>query len=123
MMARIVTSDETWVHHCTPGSKRASEHWKHPHSPVMKKFKVTHSAGKVMLSVFWDEQGVLLAHFQPKGQNVTAASYCDVLLKLRNAIRRTHPGLLSRGVILQHDNDRPHTALLTTDQVEQMHWE
>jgi hypothetical protein len=29
-----------------------------------KSFKVTPSALKVMLTVFWDSQGVLLAHFQ-----------------------------------------------------------
>jgi hypothetical protein len=32
--------------------------------PKSPKFKVMPSAGKVMLTVFWDSQGVLLAHFQ-----------------------------------------------------------
>jgi hypothetical protein len=55
--------------------------WKHPSSPSRsaKKFTVTPAAGKVMLNVFWDSQGVLLAHFQKRD--------CDVLLKLRDAIR------------------------------------
>ncbi|GFQ91483.1 histone-lysine N-methyltransferase SETMAR [Trichonephila clavata] len=57
---RIVTGDETWVHHFTPESKAASMEWKHPSSPVRKKFKTTPSAGKVLLTVFWDAQGVLL---------------------------------------------------------------
>ena len=37
----------------------ASMEWKHPSSPVRKKFKRTPSAGKVLLTVFWDNQGVL----------------------------------------------------------------
>ncbi|GFY68139.1 hypothetical protein TNIN_108551 [Trichonephila inaurata madagascariensis] len=37
--------------------------WKHPSSPVRKKFKTTPSAGKVLLTVFWDAQGVLLLDF------------------------------------------------------------
>jgi hypothetical protein len=43
---------------------------------------VTPSAGKVMLTVFWDSQGVLLAHFQKRGENVNSALYCEALLKL-----------------------------------------
>jgi hypothetical protein len=57
-------------------------------------FKVmsTPSAGKVMLTVFWDSQGVLLVHFHKRGDNVNSASYCEVLLKLWDAIRRKRPG-------------------------------
>jgi hypothetical protein len=47
-----------------------------------RKFKVTPSAGRVMLTVFWDFRRVLLAHFQKRGENVNSASYCEVLLKL-----------------------------------------
>ncbi|GFO28906.1 histone-lysine N-methyltransferase SETMAR [Plakobranchus ocellatus] len=34
--------------------------WKHPSSPVTKKFKVQRSAAKVMATVFWDAKGVIL---------------------------------------------------------------
>jgi hypothetical protein len=60
-----------------------------------------------MLTVFWDSQGVLLAHFQKRGENVNSASYCEVLLKLRDAVRGKRPGLLARGILLHHDNARP----------------
>jgi hypothetical protein len=41
-----------------------------------QKVKVTStpSAGKVMLTVFWDCQRVLLAHFQKCGENVNSTS-------------------------------------------------
>jgi hypothetical protein len=85
---RIVTGDASWVHHYQPESKRASVQWKHPSSPrSTKKFKVTPSAGKIVLTVFWDSQGVLLAHFQKRGENMNSASYCEVLLKFLDAIR------------------------------------
>jgi hypothetical protein len=32
-----------------------------------------------MLTVFRDSQGVLLARFQKRGENVNFASYCEVL--------------------------------------------
>ena len=38
-LQRIVTKDETWVHHFKPESKRASMEWCHPTSPCSKKFK------------------------------------------------------------------------------------
>ena len=53
-LSRIVTGDETWVHHYAPESKRQSMEWKHPGSPAKKKFKTQPSAGKVMLTIFWD---------------------------------------------------------------------
>jgi hypothetical protein len=67
-------------------------------------FKVTPSAGKVMLTVFRDSRGVLLVHFKKRGENVNSASYCEVLLKIRDAIRRKRPGKLARGVLLYHEN-------------------
>ena len=40
-LSRIInTCDETWVHHCTPESKRSSMQWKHVSSPGPKKFTV-----------------------------------------------------------------------------------
>ncbi|GBM08252.1 hypothetical protein AVEN_82936-1 [Araneus ventricosus] len=54
----IITGDETWVHNFTPDTKSASMTWKHPSSPVTK--GVSHSAGKVVLTVFWDAEDVIL---------------------------------------------------------------
>jgi hypothetical protein len=62
-------------------------------------FQPTTSAGKIMLAVFWDSRGVSLAHFQKRGENVNSASYCEVLLKLLDAIRRKGPGQLTRGTV------------------------
>jgi hypothetical protein len=59
MLSRIVTGEESWVHHYQPESKRASMQWKHPCSPSTKMFKATPSAGKVLpavnmkITVFW----------------------------------------------------------------------
>jgi hypothetical protein len=39
LLERIVTGDETWVHHFEPESKQQSMRWKHTSSPPTKKFK------------------------------------------------------------------------------------
>jgi hypothetical protein len=62
---------------------------------TFKKFKVTPSAGKVMLTVFCNSQGVLLAHFKKHGENVKSVLYREVLLKLQDAVYRKCPGLLA----------------------------
>jgi hypothetical protein len=38
------------------------------------KVMITPSAGKVMLTVLWDPQGVLLVDFQKRGEKVNCAS-------------------------------------------------
>ena len=53
--ARIVTGDETWVHYHEPETKRASKEWCRSTSPKPKKFWTQTSAGKIMLTLFWDE--------------------------------------------------------------------
>jgi hypothetical protein len=57
-MESIITGDKTWVYKFTPGSKRNSTTWKHPHSPTTKKLKIEPSAIKTMATVFWDCEGM-----------------------------------------------------------------
>jgi histone-lysine N-methyltransferase SETMAR len=123
MLSRIITGDGSWVHHYEPEMMRASMQWKHPASPAHKKFKVTPSNGKVMLTVFWDCQGVLLTEFQQRGHTVTSDSYCTILMKFRAAIPRKRPGLLTKKMLLLHDNARPHCANQTTAMLWSFKWE
>jgi hypothetical protein len=53
-LQQIVTADETWLHHYEPESKAQSMAWKRPTLHVAKKFKSQPSAGKIMLTLFWD---------------------------------------------------------------------
>ncbi|GFR98970.1 histone-lysine N-methyltransferase SETMAR [Elysia marginata] len=93
-----------WVHLNTPETKRDSMTSKHQSSPVTKEFKVPRSAAKVMATVFWDTKGVILLNILPQGRCINAAQYCSTLDHLRDAIRRERPGLLRKGVLLQHNN-------------------
>ncbi|UYV81551.1 TSN [Cordylochernes scorpioides] len=88
-----------------------------------KKAKVTISAGKVMAIVFWDCKGISLVDYLPPNTTVNAAKYCEVLTKLRAAIKWKHPGLLSRKVLLVHDNALPHAARTTQMLLENFKWE
>ncbi|GFR96191.1 histone-lysine N-methyltransferase SETMAR [Elysia marginata] len=52
LLDNLITGDKTYVHLDTAETKRDSMTWKHPSSPVIKKFKVQRSADKIMATVF-----------------------------------------------------------------------
>lgn len=107
---RLVTGDETWVHHYDPESKQESMQWVKKGADPPKKFKVTSSAGKIMATVFWDSKGILLIEYKNKGVSITAASYAITLRNLKEAIKEKRRGKLTAGVLLLHDNAPVHTA-------------
>jgi len=120
----IITGDETWVHHYEPETKWQSMQWKHTSSPSYKKFKSQPSAGKLLLTVFWESQGPILEHYMEKGVTVTSVNYCNMLRnELRPAVRSKRRGRLTQGVLLLHDNARPHTAHLTINTIQKLNWE
>lgn len=120
---QIVTGDETWIRHLTPESKQQSMEWRHTSSPKKHKFKTTFSAQKILCTVFWDTKGVLLVEYCPRGQTINAERYRVTLRNLRRAIQNKRRGMLSEGIVLLHDNARPHTARDTQRLIEQFGWE
>ena len=73
---------------------------------------------------FWDVNGPILVHFHENGQTVTSAQYSDMLLnELKLAIRSKRWGLLSKRVLLLHDNARPLTAVHTVDTLRSLKFE
>ena len=57
-LLNIVTGDESWIHHFDAKEKRLSMQYRHTSSPRPKKFKTMPSAGKILLTVFWDSQSL-----------------------------------------------------------------
>ena len=80
------------------------------------------SAQKLMCTVFWDKKGGLLVKYLPKGETMNAARYCKTLRKLRRAIQNKRRGMLSQGIVLLHDNARPHAGGATQTLIQQLRW-
>ena len=72
-LSRLVTVDETWVHYYEQRIK-LSHQSVGPGSLKPKKFKTQPSAGKVMATVYWDAQGVIMLDFLAKKSTITVAS-------------------------------------------------
>ena len=93
-LSRLVTVDETWVHYYEPENKAQNRQWVGPESPRPKKFKTQPSAGKVMATVFWGAQGVIMLDFLAKKSTITGAYYANLLDQLSTAIRKKYRGKL-----------------------------
>ena len=77
-----------------------------------------------MLTLFWDERVVILEHYMSRGNTVTSATYADLLKNsLLPAINSKWRGSLSTGLLLQHDNARPHTAFSTFAKIQDLSFE
>jgi hypothetical protein len=92
ILERIVTGNETWVHHYELKSKRQSMEWKHPSSTVRKKFEQQPSCKKLMLTFVWDMGGgPILAKFQVHGETEQLQIFCFAArpIKTCNSSRMT----------------------------------
>ena len=61
-----------------------------------KKARVQPTAGKVMLTVFWDQDGVVMTDFLAKDTTITGAYYASLLRKLREAVKIKRWGKISK---------------------------
>ena len=109
-LCSYVTMDETWAHHFDPETKQQRKQWKHVTSSTPVKFRKIAFAGKVMASVFWHSEGVLMIDYLERGKTVTGVYYAELIRKLRSAIKEKRRGKLSLGVLLHQDNASAHIS-------------
>lgn len=123
ILDRIVTMDETWIHHYDPETKEQSKEWKHAGSPRPKKFRVQKSAGKVLASIFWDKDGIIMSDYLEQGKTVTGAYYSTLLTRLREKIVEKRRGKLSKGVLFLQDNAPAHKSLIAMQKINEVGFE
>jgi len=105
--------DEIWLYHYDPETKQQSMEWRHRGSPRPKKSRVQKSAGKVLASIFWDQDGILLINYLPKGQTINAEYYSSLLVQFTDILKEKRRGTFTKGVLFWHDNAPAHRALAT----------
>jgi hypothetical protein len=64
--------DDSWLYCYNPETKQQSGEWQHSGSPCFKKFQVQKLGGKVLASIFWDQDSILRIDYLPKGQTIIA---------------------------------------------------
>ena len=85
--------------------------WQHSGSSRPKKFRVQKSAGKVLASIFWDQEGILLIDYLPKGQTINAEYYSFLSVQMKDILKEKRRGKFTKGVLFLHDNAPAHRAL------------
>ncbi|UYV82426.1 hypothetical protein LAZ67_21002058 [Cordylochernes scorpioides] len=111
-----ITCDETWVYHYDPSSKRQSMQWNHKMSPVKKNPRLFLSKDKIIITVFWDQDGLIFMDMLEKNTSINKERNCKSLLKLKR------PGIKEFQIKFHQDNARPHTAQKTLAQISRYGW-
>ena len=99
-------------------------------SVILSRHRSHVSSNKLIISktdgfcVFWDSKGDVLVYFMSRNTTINSDSYCATLERLRRDIQNSWGGKNSRGIVLLHDNARPHTARKTKVlPCEQFRWD
>ena len=87
--------------------------WRHSGSLRPRKFRVQKSAGKILASIFWDQDGILLIDYLPRGQTINAEYYSSLLVQMNNILKEKRRGKVTKGVLFLCDNVPAHRALAT----------
>ena len=129
LLCKIVTGDETWLHHYDPDNKTESSHWL-PQGTTQQPAKAlrARTVAKSMLVAFIDCTGVIHTDFCR--HTVNAERYCEILDRLKDSIRQKRPGLWHpdptvpylRQLWFHHDNAPAHTAGATAVKLKDFHW-
>ena len=81
-------------------------------------------SSKAMLTIFWDSQGPIVEHYQDKGSKINSTCYSKMLIdRLKSEIRSKRRRQLLKGIVLLHDNARPHTTAHTVETLHKLKFE
>jgi len=112
-LSRLMTMDETWLYHYNPETNQLSMEWPHSGSLRPKKFRLQKSAGRVLASICWDHEGILLVDYLPKGQTINAEYYSSLLVQMKDILKEKRRGNVTKGVLFLHNNVPAYRALAT----------
>jgi [histone H3]-lysine36 N-dimethyltransferase SETMAR len=120
---RFVTVDETWIHHYTPETKEQSKQWTARGESTPKKAKTVPSAGKVMATIFWDSQGVILIDYLQKGRTITGQYYSDLLTRFDAVLKEKRPRLQRKKLLFHQDNAPAHSSRIVASKLTELRYE
>ena len=100
----IVTGDEFWIYYYDPLGQLEAKVWKRLGEQTSTRLRQERSAGKIMMIIFLDKDGVLLTEYLPRGTSINGSCYALIIERLRSVIVEKGHGKVSNGVLLLHDN-------------------
>jgi hypothetical protein len=89
----------------------------------VKEDKVGSISRKVMASVFWDSEGILIIDYLEKGKIITREYYSNLLTRVDEKICEKRPGLQKKKIIFHQDNALAHKSVLAMGKLRDLHYE
>ena len=86
-LKKVITEDELWAYGYDPKTRAPLSQWKLPASPCLKKAQQSHKI-ETILTVVFDQKGVVHHEYDPPGQTTNKEYYLNVHHWLRDAIRQ-----------------------------------
>ena len=123
LFIKIITGDKSWVYGYDIETKAHSSQRKRPEETRPKKPFQVRSNVKVLLTIFFDCNGVQHHEFLPQGHTVNTECYLEVMRRLvfarsvmRRSIRQKHTELWkNESKILYYHNKPAHTSMLVRE--------
>jgi len=78
-------------------------------------YRTQPSSGKVIATIFWDAERLLLIDYSPPKKTITGQYYAEITCKLHDAIKQKRHGKLSLGVRLLHKSLVARNLFVTVD--------
>jgi len=94
----------------------------YPPSSRKKQFKKYSPAGKVMITVLWDSEEVIIADMTPRRKTVNSDTFIRSWYNSGKLFRRVHSRKNQTEILLHHDNARPHNNLKTGNTITKLGW-
>jgi hypothetical protein len=69
------------------------------------------SAGKVLASIFWDQDGIFLINHLPKGKTINAEYYSSLMVQLKDILMENPRGIFNKIVLFLNGNAPAHRGL------------
>ena len=115
LLQGLITTDESWVFTYDPRTKLADLEWTPPEDPRPTKALRARSQKKTMLTMFFDQTGIVYHEFR-EGGTINTERYVETLRNFREAVRRKCPHLwIPRSFTLLQDNAPAHTSAMAAD--------
>ncbi len=108
----------------------ASKVWNKEEYEALRKCKEVPFTGKVLATVLWDSWRILLIEYLPQGiypetgkkYTVDQQQYFDTILCLGDTIKSKWRSLLSKNLVLLHNNAQLHTTALIEALITSLKW-
>lgn len=105
----VITGDESWFYHQQIGRKSSNAAWVSREDPPPIVIRRSRFAPTTLFSIFFKSNGPVLIHPIERGQTMDHHYYINNCLEpLVDEIKCHRPSCGTCGIIIHHDNGRPH---------------